>query len=96
LIAALSVSGAASDRFGRRPLVLPFAVVAGLISLLFIPAAGSLALLYTGRLLQGVVSGVVFSVANAGCRNWRARTGSARRPPEERCRRPWASPSHRP
>ena len=33
--------------------------------LLFVPAAGSLPLLYTGRLLQGVVSGVVFSVANA-------------------------------
>jgi predicted MFS family arabinose efflux permease len=65
LIAALSVSGAASDRFGRRTLVLPFAVVAGLVSLLFVPAASSLPLLYTGRLLQGVVSGVVFSVANA-------------------------------
>ncbi len=65
LIAALSVSGALSDRFGRRALVLPFAVVAGLVSLLFLPAAGDLTLLYTGRLLQGVVSGVVFSVANA-------------------------------
>jgi MFS family permease len=65
LIAALTVSGAASDRFGRRTLVLPFAVVAGLVSVLFIPAAESLPLLYAGRLLQGVVSGVVFSVANA-------------------------------
>ncbi|WP_164704495.1 MFS transporter [Blastococcus litoris] len=65
LILALSVSGAASDRFGRRALVLPFGVVAGLVSLLFIPAAESLPLLYTGRLLQGAVSGVVFSVANA-------------------------------
>jgi MFS family permease len=65
LIAALTVSGGASDRFGRRALVLPFAVVAGLVSLLFIPAASSLPLLYAGRLLQGVVSGVVFSVANA-------------------------------
>jgi predicted MFS family arabinose efflux permease len=65
LVAALTVAGAASDRFGRRALVLPFAVLAGLASLLFVPAAGSLPLLYTGRLLQGVVSGVVFSVANA-------------------------------
>ena len=65
LIAALTVSGAASDRFGRRALVLPFAVLAGLVSLLFIPAVHSLPLLYAGRLLQGVVSGVVFSVANA-------------------------------
>ncbi len=65
LIAALSVAGAATDRFGRRALVLPFAVLAGLVSLLFIPAVDSLPLLYVGRLLQGVVSGVVFSVANA-------------------------------
>ncbi|MGY1637814.1 MFS transporter [Geodermatophilus sp. SYSU D00742] len=65
LIAALTVSGAASDRFGRRALVLPFAVLAGLVSLLFLPAVDHLPLLYTGRLLQGVVSGVVFSVANA-------------------------------
>ena len=65
LIAALTVSGAASDRFGRKALVLPFAVLAGLVSLLFIPAVHSLPLLYAGRLLQGVVSGVVFSVANA-------------------------------
>lgn len=65
LIAALTVSGAASDRFGRRALVLPFAVLAGLVSLLFVPAAENLPLLYVGRLLQGVVSGVVFSVANA-------------------------------
>ena len=65
LVAALTVAGAASDRFGRRALVLPFALLAGLASLLFVPAAGSLPLLYTGRLLQGVVSGVVFSVANA-------------------------------
>ena len=65
LIAALTVSGAASDRFGRRALVLPFAVLAGLVSLLFVPAVDSLPLLYLGRLLQGVVSGVVFSVANA-------------------------------
>jgi MFS family permease len=65
LIAALTVSGAASDRFGRRALVLPFAVLAGLVSLLFVPAASHLPLLYLGRLLQGLVSGVVFGVANA-------------------------------
>ncbi|WP_170121259.1 MFS transporter [Geodermatophilus tzadiensis] len=65
LVATLTVSGAASDRFGRRALVLPFAVLAGLVSLLFVPAAEHLPLLYAGRLLQGVVSGVVFSVANA-------------------------------
>ena len=65
LIAALLVAGAASDRYGRRRLVLPFAVLSGVASLVFIPAEGSVALLYLGRVLQGVVSGVVFSVSNA-------------------------------
>jgi MFS family permease len=65
LIAALTLAGPVSDRFGRRVLVLPFAVLAGLVSLLFIPAAAHVPLLYAGRLLQGVVSGVVFSVSNA-------------------------------
>src|SRR5680860_796088 len=65
LIAALLVAGAASDRFGRRRLVLPFAVLSGVASLIFIPADSSVPLLYVGRVLQGVVSGVVFSVANA-------------------------------
>ena len=31
----------------------------------YLPAVDHLPLLYAGRLLQGVVSGVVFSVANA-------------------------------
>jgi MFS family permease len=65
LIAALTLAGPVSDRYGRRVLALPFAVLAGLVSLLFIPAASHVALLYAGRVLQGVVSGVVFSVCNA-------------------------------
>jgi MFS family permease len=75
LIAALTVSGALSDRFGRRALVLPFAVVAGLVSLLFLPAVDHLPLLYAGRLLQGIVSGVVFSVANAWLQELAGPTG---------------------
>ncbi|HET7683691.1 MAG TPA: MFS transporter [Marmoricola sp.] len=65
LIAALVVAGSASDRYGRRGLVLAFSVISGLASLVFIPAVDSVPLLYVGRVLQGVVSGVVFSVANA-------------------------------
>src|SRR5918998_94726 len=49
----------------RRVPSLLSAVLPGLASLLSLPAAGELTLLYAGRLLQGVVSGVVFSVANA-------------------------------
>lgn len=65
LIAALVVAGAASDRYGRRRLVLSFSVLSGIASLVFVPATDSVALLYVGRVLQGIVSGVVFSVANA-------------------------------
>jgi MFS family permease len=65
LLAALLVAGPASDRIGRRRVVLPFAVLAVLTSLLFIPAAHAAPLLYAARLLQGVVSGAVFSVGTA-------------------------------
>lgn len=65
LIAALLVAGAASDRYGRRRLVVAFSVLSGVASLVFVSAADSVPLLYVGRVLQGVVSGVVFSVANA-------------------------------
>lgn len=65
LLPALAFAGPASDRFGRRAVVGPFVVLSGLASLLFIPAAGSVALLYAGRFLQGAVSGAVFSVGSA-------------------------------
>ncbi|MFC5141645.1 MFS transporter [Actinomycetospora rhizophila] len=65
LIPALLLSGPASDRFGRRPVVLPFVVLAGLVSVLFLAAGSSVLVLFLGRFLQGAVSGVVFSVGTA-------------------------------
>ncbi len=65
LVPALLLAGPLSDRLGRRAVVLPFIVLAGAASLLFIPAAGSLPLLFVARWLQGVVSGTVFSVGSA-------------------------------
>lgn len=65
LLPALLIAGPASDRFGRRAVVAPFVVLSGLASLLFIPAAGSVPLLYVGRFIQGAVSGAVFSVGSA-------------------------------
>lgn len=65
LIPALLLSGPASDRLGRRAVVVPFVVLAGLVSLLFLGAASSVAVLFLGRFLQGAVSGVVFSVGTA-------------------------------
>lgn len=65
LVPALLLAGPLSDRLGRRTVVLPFIVLSGVTSLLFIPAAGSLPLLFLARWLQGVVSGTVFSVGSA-------------------------------
>lgn len=65
LVPALLFAGPAADRFGRRRVVLPASVGAAVVSLLFVPAAESVPLLFAARLLQGVVSGTVFSVGSA-------------------------------
>ncbi|WP_205346889.1 MFS transporter [Pseudonocardia broussonetiae] len=65
LVPALLLAGPASDRFGRRPVVVPFVVLSIVTSLLFLGASGSVVLLFVGRFLQGAVSGVVFSVGTA-------------------------------
>jgi MFS family permease len=65
LVPALLLAGPASDRFGRRPVVVPFVVLSVLTSLLFLGAGSSTLLLFLCRFLQGAVSGVVFSVGTA-------------------------------
>lgn len=68
LMLALLLAGPASDRIGRRPIVLPFAALAALASVVFLPAAEVPALLFVARFLQGFVSGAVFSVGSAWLR----------------------------
>jgi hypothetical protein len=65
LVPALLLAGPASDRFGRRRLVVPASLLAALTSLLFLLAGSSVVALFAGRFLQGAVSGVVFSVGTA-------------------------------
>jgi Major Facilitator Superfamily len=65
LVPALLLAGPASDRFGRRPVVIPFVVLSAATSLLFLGAGSSVLLLFCCRFLQGAVSGVVFSVGTA-------------------------------
>lgn len=65
LVPALFLAGPLSDHVGRRRVVLPFVVLAGAASLVFVVAADSLLLLFIARWLQGAVSGVVFSVGSA-------------------------------
>ncbi len=65
LLVALLVAGPASDRLGRRRLVLPFVALAGVAAAIFPLAADRLPLLFLGRFLQGVTSGAVFGPATA-------------------------------
>ncbi|MFC5994150.1 MFS transporter [Pseudonocardia hispaniensis] len=65
LVPALLLAGPASDRFGRKPVVVPFVVLSAVTSLLFLGAAHSTFVLFAGRFLQGAVSGVVFSIGTA-------------------------------
>ncbi len=72
LMLALALAGQLSDRVGRRRVVLAAATCAAATSLLFVAAAGSEALLYAVRFLQGAASGAVFSVGSA----WLVETSS--------------------
>ena len=65
LVPALFLAGPLSDRLGRRRVALPGIALSALASLAFAAAGGSVALLFGARFLQGVVSGVVFSVVSA-------------------------------
>jgi hypothetical protein len=65
LIPGLLAGGPASDRFGRRPVVLPFVVLSPLATLLFVLGPHSLAMITAGRALSGLCSGVVFGSATA-------------------------------
>ncbi len=80
LIPGLLVGGPASDRFGRRPVVLPFVALSPLATLLLVLGPRSLALISAGRALAGLCSGVVFGSATAWVQELSHGTGqSARR-----------------
>ncbi|MFY9932572.1 MAG: MFS transporter [Streptosporangiaceae bacterium] len=65
LIPGLLAGGPASDRFGRRRVVLPFVALSPLATLLFVLGPHSLAMITAGRALGGLCSGVVFGSATA-------------------------------
>jgi hypothetical protein len=65
LVPGLLIGGPASDRYGRRLIVLPFVVLSPLATLLLIMGPHSVALLVTSRALAGLCSGVVFGSATA-------------------------------
>ena len=65
LIPGLLIGGPASDRFGRRPVVIPFVALSPVATLLLVLGPHSLPLIIGGRALAGVCSGVVFGAATA-------------------------------
>ncbi len=65
ILFSLLFAGRLSDRFGRRPLVLPFTAASGIASIILIYGRNSLLPLFVGRLLLGAVSGAVLSVGTA-------------------------------
>ncbi len=65
LVPALFLAGPLSDRLGRRRVALPGMVLSAVASVAFALAGDALQLLFAARFLQGVVSGVVFSVGSA-------------------------------
>ncbi|MBT8239754.1 MAG: MFS transporter [Acidimicrobiia bacterium] len=65
ILLSLLFAGRLSDRFGRRPLILPFTATSAVASMILIWGRDSLLLLFAGRLLLGAVSGAVLSVGTA-------------------------------
>jgi Major Facilitator Superfamily len=65
LIPGLLIGGPLSDRFGRRAVVLPFAALSPVATLLLVLGAHSLPMITAGRALAGLCSGMVFGSATA-------------------------------
>ncbi|HEX8008295.1 MAG TPA: MFS transporter, partial [Trebonia sp.] len=65
LIPGLLIGGPASDRFGRRAVVLPFVALSPLATLLLVLGPRSLPAIAAGRALAGLCSGAVFGAATA-------------------------------
>lgn len=65
LVPGLLIGGPASDRYGRRPVVLPFVALSPVATLLLIAGPRDLPMIAVSRALAGLCSGVVFGSATA-------------------------------
>lgn len=65
ILGTLLVAGPLSDRFGRKPIVVPFTALSALASLVILFGRDAFVVLLIGRFLLGVVSGAVLGVAAA-------------------------------
>src|SRR5579864_6774533 len=64
LLGTLSVAGQLSDRYGRKPVLLP-GLAAALIACALFATASSVAMLAVARLLTGIAVGVIVSAGMA-------------------------------
>jgi MFS family permease len=65
ILVTLLFAGPLSDRFGRRPLVVPMIALSAAASVVMVFGRDSFVLLLVGRMLLGVVSGGVLGVGSA-------------------------------
>jgi len=65
MVPALAVAGPAADRWGRRRVALPAALLSAAASLAYVVAQGSEPLLFATRLVQGAGAGALFSITSA-------------------------------
>lgn len=65
ILSTLLIAGPAADRFGRKPLTVPFVALAALASFLILLGRDSYPLLLAGRCLLGVSVGAVLAVGTA-------------------------------
>jgi MFS family permease len=65
ILSTLLMSGPVSDRFGRKPVCVPFVVLSAIASALILIGRDSYPVLLAGRLLLGVSVGGVLSVGTA-------------------------------
>lgn len=77
IVPALLIGGPLSDRFGRRPLMLPAPVFAALGSVLLAAGAQSAALLTAGRVLSGIAIGLSMAVGGSWIKELSDRAGAS-------------------
>ncbi|MFC5187055.1 MFS transporter [Actinomadura harenae] len=76
LVPGLALGGPASDRLGRRRLVVPFASLSALVTAVLMAGAAVPSLLYAGRLAAGVVTGAVLAAGTAWVKELAPRSGT--------------------